>query len=67
MSWKLIHTDNFGRDYPDERVVEQLPGHMPKEMLQQIANICNEYVGPNSSRYWKVVPEDYKLQPGFEP
>jgi hypothetical protein len=64
---KLIHTDNFGGDYPNEKCVEGLPMRMAPESLEAIADICNKSVGLHCSRFWKVVPDDYVLQPGFEP
>lgn len=63
---KIIHTDNFGRDYPDERFVEELP-RLPKAAMQRIADAINKELGPNASRYYRVVTDDYVLQPGFEP
>jgi hypothetical protein len=62
---KIVETDNFGGDYPNEKFVN-LPS-MPKEQCKAVADIVNGYTGENSSRYWKVVEDDYKLQPGFEP
>lgn len=61
---RIVDTDNFGGDYPDEAFV-LFP--MPKEQAQKIADAINEAAGPNASRYWKVVEHDYQLQPGFEP
>ncbi len=63
--WRVIETDNFGRDYPDESFVG--PCFRSKERAQQVADLINEDAGPNAFRYWRVVPEDYKLAPGFEP
>lgn len=64
---KIVETDNFGGDYPDEKFVN-LPW-MNEEQARKVANVLNEafssYIG--SSRFWLVVPDDYKLQPGFEP
>lgn len=63
---KLIHTDNFGGDYPDEKFVEELPS-LRRERLQRIADAINRELGENPPRYYRVVEDDYKLQPGFEP
>jgi hypothetical protein len=63
---KLIHTDNFNGDYPDEKFVTGLNSLLTRNQLQDIADICNSG-DPNKPRYWKVVPDDYVLQPGFEP
>lgn len=63
---KIIHTDNFGGDYPDEKFVEGLPV-MNAEQAQSVANAINMIIGQHSPRYYRVVPDDYKLVPGFEP
>ena len=62
---KIVETDNFGGDYPNEKFVN-IPS-LPEEEAKQIAKIINDYTGPNSMRYWKVVDNDYELGPGFEP
>jgi len=62
---KIVETDNFGGDYPNEKFVN-IPS-LPEEEVKQIAKIINDYTGPNSMRYWKVVDNDYELGPGFEP
>jgi hypothetical protein len=67
MYYKIIETDNFGGDYPDERFVN-IP-LTTKENAQKIADAINavfcNYDG--AKRYWRVVDSLYKLQPGFEP
>ena len=63
---RLMHTDNFGGDYQDEKFVEQLP-RLSKERMQKIADVINEQLGPHSSRFYMVVEDNYKLKPGFEP
>ena len=65
--YKIVETDNFGGDYPDEREVN-LPW-MTKEQAERIAATINDVhcSYPGARRYWKVVPFEYKLQPGFEP
>ncbi len=64
---KIIHTDNFGGDYPDEQFVKGLP-NLPKDRLQAICDEINRQTGDGTaSRYYKVVEDDYVLQPGFEP
>lgn len=60
---QIVDTDNFGGDYPDEMF---LLWPMSKDKATRIAFILNEG-GENSSRYYKVVEDDYRLQPGFEP
>jgi hypothetical protein len=64
---KIMHTDNFGGDYPDEKFVEGLPSGLSREAMQRIANAINQETGLNWPRYYQVVPDDYQLQPGFEP
>lgn len=62
---KIIDTDNFGGDYPAETVIAaELKSQYFADL---ICKLLNEDGGLNSSRYYKVVPDDYKLLPGFEP
>lgn len=65
---RIIDTDNFGGDYPDEHFHLLC---MPKDMAERICKVINdEYekaFGSDCSRYFKVVENDYKLQPGFTP
>jgi len=63
---KLIHNDNFGGDYPNEKFVTGLPP-LSSDTLQRIADLVNDDTGPTSPRYYKVVPDDYQLKLGFEP
>lgn len=63
---KIINTDNFGGDYPNEKFVENLPV-MNDEQARVIADAINSTQHEHASRYFRVVPDDYKLQPGFEP
>ena len=64
---KIVETDNFGRDYPDEKFVN-LPPMSAAHALAVVKainagfDVFNEY-----PRCWKVVSDDYKLEPGFEP
>lgn len=62
---KIVETDNYGGDYPDEKFLN-LP-HLNKNRAQIICNAINDCFGEHYSRFWKVVEDDYKLQPGFEP
>ena len=64
--WKIIHTDNFGGDYPNEKFVTELPT-MNKEAAQRIAAAINLEIPADGSRFYKAVPMNYRLQPGFEP
>ena len=63
---KIIDTDNFGGDYPDERFLN-LPS-MPTDVAIAIVKIINANLsGPTHPRCWMVVGDDYTLSPGFEP
>lgn len=62
--YRVVNTDNYNGDYPDERFES---GPLPKEQAQTLADSLNEQAGPYASRYFKVEPEGYDLQPGFEP
>ena len=64
-NFKIIHTDNYGGDYPDEKFVTELPC-----MTEEKANLVCDAINKgreDDRRYYKVVPSDYVLQPGFEP
>lgn len=62
---KIIETDNFGGDYPNESFLA-LP-RMTPEHARRVAHAINSGFSANAPRYWRVVDDDYKLQPGFEP
>lgn len=62
---KIVETDMFGGDYPNEKFLN-LPS-LPEEQARRVCEVINTAVGQHSGRYWKVVENDYKLQPGFEP
>jgi hypothetical protein len=64
---KIVNTDNFGGDYPDERFVTGIPTLIDSVEASIIADTINKVAGPNSKRFWKVVQDDYELHPGFEP
>lgn len=61
---RIIDTDNFGGDYPDEKFHFWC---MPADKATRICDAINDAAGLNASRYWMVVEDDYVLQPGFEP
>ena len=61
---RIVDTDNFGGDYPDEKF---LLWPLTEDTAKRIAAALNAEVGPDSTRYYRVVDMDYKLQPGFEP
>lgn len=64
---KIVETDNFGGDYPNERFLN-LP-NMSKEHANKVCRAINDDFnkGGTYHRFWKAVENDYKLQPGFEP
>ena len=65
-NFRIIETDNFGGDYPDEKFLS-LP-NMTRIQAHAVADAINAACSGNTaSRYWCVVDVDYKLQPGFEP
>lgn len=64
--YRIANTDNFGGDYPNEKFVENLP-LMTREHAEAVCKAINAGIPDMNDRYWKVVPSDYKLQPGFEP
>ena len=61
---RIVETDNYGRDYPDERFLNLPP--LPIEAANMIADTINRAF-PLGDRWWKVVADDYTLLPGFEP
>ncbi len=64
---RIIDTDNFGRDYPNERfiAIDIESTEMAEVMCDAlIARFCAH---PCADRFYRVVSDDYKLQPGFEP
>lgn len=64
--YRIVDTDNFGGDYPDEKFVGY--EYTTEEEAQLIADELNgKTVHYYSPRYYKVVELPYKLQPGFEP
>lgn len=63
MYYRIVETDNYDGDYPNEKFVNLPP--MSNEKAEFIASAINRCLC--SSRYWKVVSDDYQLQPGFEP
>lgn len=63
---KIVETDNFGRDYPDEKFIKLPP--LNKELADKLCEAINKaWSGDYSPRFWKVVEDDYILLPGFEP
>lgn len=66
--FKVVETDNYGRDYPNEKFATPYIFRNSGE-AEAVAKTLNDIFCStgNEDRYWKVVPEDYRLQPGFEP
>lgn len=64
---RIVETDNFGGDYPAESFVN-LP-YMSREHAEAVCAAINAACAAHkhARRYWIVVPNDYKLKPGFEP
>lgn len=64
--FRIVETDNFGGDYPNESFLNLLffnEDHANRT-VEAINAGCS---GEQAPRYWKVVPDGYVLQPGFEP
>ena len=61
---RIIDTDNFGGDYPDENFLS-LPS-LPAASCTSIAAAINDALGKNAPRYYRVVDDDYQLQSGFK-
>jgi hypothetical protein len=63
---RIVETDNFDGDYPNEKFV-----NLPPLTLKDAQEICKSInaacSGENAPRYWKIVDDNYKLRPGFEP
>lgn len=62
-SYRVVETDNYGGDYPNEKFAT--PYALSEQNAKEIAALFNKLMC--HSRYWKVVKDGYKLQPGFEP
>lgn len=61
---RIVETDNFDGDYPDEKfLLFRMPEASAKKIADEINHVAN--FNGTSPRYWKVVEDDYKLQPGF--
>ncbi len=66
-AYRIVNTDNCNGDYPDERFIGLPP--MSREAADEIAAVINKHLCNSEycTRYYKVVPAGYALQPGFEP
>ena len=61
---RVVETDNFGGDYPNERFVSLV---ISTADAVQLAAELNSKGGDFDPRYFKVVNDDYVLAPPFEP
>lgn len=61
---RIVETDNYDGDYPDERFVLF---SMSEIDAKRVCEAINFAAGEHYPRYWKVVDNDYELKPGFEP
>ena len=61
---RVVNTDNHGGDYPDEKFVSE---SLPPAEAKALADKLNEGADDWSDRWHKVVEDNYKLTPGFEP
>jgi hypothetical protein len=67
-TWRVIDTDNFGGDYPNESFVAV--GIKTEAEAQRYADAANKQMGEHALRFLKVVKHieiGYSLAPGFEP
>ena len=61
---RVVNTDNFGGDYPDEKFVSE---SLSKKEAEKLANKLNKGMHSFDPRYHIVVEDDYELIPGFTP
>lgn len=62
---KIVDTDNFDGDYPNEKVIAE---NIKNLCLAKImCNALNKQEGEQGLRYYKIVDDDYVLVPGFQP
>lgn len=63
---KIVDTDNFGGDYPDEKnIAENITNPRLARIMCDALNDkeCGDHYG---ARFYKVVEDDYVLEPGFK-
>jgi hypothetical protein len=70
VTFQIIETDNFGGDYPDEKVVAS--GFPDRAMADAACKAVNDHyikvvAGMDGPRFYKVEDSNYELQPGFQP
>jgi hypothetical protein len=61
---RIVDTDSFDGDYPDEKFVGPI---MIRKDCELICEIMNRAEGPRGPRFYKTVETNYTLVPGFEP
>ena len=64
--YRVVETDNFGGDYPNESFEGPL---MTYEECERVAEMFNtaSHAAHGGNRYYKTEHTSYKLAPGFEP
>ena len=62
--YRVVETDNSRGDYPNESFAGP---PLSRKDADLVAGIFNNTTHAEYPRFWKVVPETYTLQPGFEP
>jgi hypothetical protein len=62
---KIVDTDNYDGDYPDEKVIAD--NIKRKDFADVMCEALNQMADAYSPRFYKVVQDDYVLRPGFEP
>lgn len=62
-NFRVINSDNYGSDFPDEVFVSGVPP-MDKEQATYLASLLNSFTGEQSPRHYCVVPDTYKLVGG---
>lgn len=62
---RIVETDNFGGDYPNEAFLN-VP-LVDAGRAQNIADAINMNVPTDYPRFWRVVPNEYVLRKGFTP
>ncbi len=67
--FRIVDGDNFDGDYPDEKFLQigESIYEANQEQAEAVAKALNVGASGSDPRHWRVVPDDYKLAPGFEP
>lgn len=64
--WKILETDNDGRDYPSECFVAC--GIQSEQKAKTMCEALNDrFSGDHAPRFFRVVPGDHQLAKPFEP